>query len=204
MTERRSHMDLEDITLWNRARGGDTAAFAELFERHASTIYNYCFRRIGSWTTAEDLVSIVFLEAWRRRDTQLAPDKVLPWLYGVATNVIRNRRRSERRFAAAIRRLPRPSETPDFAGDVADRLDDQQRMRTVLALLATLSASEQDVIALCVWSGLSYEEAAAALAIPVGTVRSRLSRARLRLQELTALSGHEEDARETRQEAVEP
>ena len=56
-----------DSSLWSRAQTGDEQAFGILFERHAQTIYNYCFRRVGEWSAAEDLVSIVFLEAWRRR-----------------------------------------------------------------------------------------------------------------------------------------
>ena len=177
----RDDVECTDATLWARSRQGDADAFGLLFERHGRAIYNYCFRRIGNWSAAEDLVSIVFLEAWRRRAIQLPPDKVLPWLYGVATNVLRNRRRSEYRFAAAIRRVPRPCPTPDFADDADARLDDERRIAGVLALVSQLPKREQEVLALCGWSGLSYEEAAFALAIPVGTVRSRLSRARARL-----------------------
>jgi DNA-directed RNA polymerase specialized sigma24 family protein len=73
---------------------------------HARVIYNYCFRRIGNWATAEDLLSVVFLEAWRRRDKELPPDKVLPWLFGIATNVVLNRQRSERRYLGALARMP--------------------------------------------------------------------------------------------------
>jgi Sigma-70 region 2 len=91
-----------DDLLWWSARNGDAEAFATLFERHAKAIYNYCFRRIGDWSAAEDLLSVVFLEAWRRRDKELPPGKVLPWLYGIATNVVRNRRRSERRYRMAL------------------------------------------------------------------------------------------------------
>jgi RNA polymerase sigma-70 factor (ECF subfamily) len=90
-------VDPDDSVLWSRARTGDSDAFGMLFERHARTIYNYCFRRVANWDTAEDLVSIVFLEAWRRLDKPLPSGKELPWLYGIATNVIRNRRRAERR-----------------------------------------------------------------------------------------------------------
>ena len=91
-------MEPDDSILWARSRAGDADAFGLLFERHAKAIYNYCFRRLGDWAAAEDMLSIVFLEAWRRRDKELPPDKVLPWLYGIATNVVRNRRRSERRL----------------------------------------------------------------------------------------------------------
>jgi len=94
----REEMELDDSVLWARSARGDADAFTVLFERHADEIYNYCFRRIGEWSVAEDVLSIVFLEAWRRRDKELPPGKVLPWLYGIATNVVRNRRRSELRL----------------------------------------------------------------------------------------------------------
>ena len=111
-------MEPSDASLWARSRAGDTEAFALLFERHATAIYNYCFRRLGDWTTAEDMLSVVFLEAWRRREKELPEDKVLPWLYGIATNVIRNQRRSERRFAAALRRMPSPPPEATFTDGV--------------------------------------------------------------------------------------
>jgi RNA polymerase sigma factor (sigma-70 family) len=182
-----------DTTLWARARSGDADAFGMLFDRHAQAIYNYCFRRTGNSTIAEDLLSIVFLEAWRRRDKGLEPGKVLPWLYGIATNVIRNERRSQRRYAAALRRLPANPFEPSFTESVDDRLDDQRQMQELLGYVTQLPRGEQDVLALCGWSGLSYAEAALALGIPVGTVRSRLFSARKHLRELRLVTGHEED-----------
>ena len=115
-----------DADLWARSRAGDRDAFGVLFERYARPIYNYCFRRVGSWATAEDMLSVVFLEAWRRRDKKLPPEKVLPWLYGIATNVVRNQRRSERRYAAALRRLPNIGPKPDFAEEPIERIDDER------------------------------------------------------------------------------
>ena len=134
-------VEVDDSVLWSRARSGDSEAFGMLFERHARTIYNYCFRRVGSWAVAEDLVSIVFLEAWRRVDKQLPSGKELPWLFGIATNVVRNRRRSERRYAAALRRVPQPSSEPSFADDSDERIDDEELMGRALALLGTTPPS---------------------------------------------------------------
>src|ERR1043165_7687516 len=83
--------ELTDAALWQRAAAGDTGAFGTIFERHATTVYNYCFRRTGNWAQAEELTAIVFLEAWRRRtQVQLERDEAIPWLLGVATNVLRN------------------------------------------------------------------------------------------------------------------
>jgi RNA polymerase sigma-70 factor, ECF subfamily len=119
---------------------------------------------------------------------------------GIATNVVRNRRRAERRHAAALKRVPQPSPDPSFADDSDERVDDEELMGHALALLARLPRREQEVFALCAWSELSYEDAAVALRIPVGTVWSRLSRARARLQELG--NGHEEGRMQVVKEAA--
>ncbi len=182
----------------------DPDAFAALFRLHSRAIYNYCFRRLADWRDAEDALSLVFLEAWRRRDKQLPPGKELPWLYGIATNVLRNRRRSERRFRAALARVPVASPEADFSDEAAERVDDERRMAQALVLLGQLSARDQDVFVLCAWQGLSYEDAALALAVPVGTVRSRLSRARERIVELDSGSGHEQDDTAVLEEAARP
>jgi len=75
---------------------------------------------------------------------------------------------------------------PDFADDLAGRIDDAARLKAVRSAMARLRRGEQEVLALCVWSGLDYAAAAEALGVPVGTVRSRLSRARARLAKLAA------------------
>lgn len=172
----------DDRELWSAVARGDADAFGRLFERHGRSVYNYCFRRTGNWARAEDLTSVVFLECWRRRDVTLEGETVLPWLLGIATNVCRSQRRSLVRYQAALKRLPLPETTFEFADETLERLEDERRMRAVLSLVSHLPKREQDVLALCVWAGLSYEEAAAALEIPVGTVRSRLARARARLR----------------------
>lgn len=177
-----------DGELWSAVGQGDADAFGLLFERHGRSIYNYCFRRTGDWAQAQDLTSVVFLECWRRRDIELAGDKVLPWLFGIATNVCRRRRRSVARYRAALRRLPPPERPLEFADETVERLADARRMGALLSFVSHLPNREQDVLALCIWAGLSYEDAATALEIPVGTVRSRLARARARLRAQAA--GH--------------
>jgi RNA polymerase sigma factor (sigma-70 family) len=179
-------MAIGDGELWRSARGGDAEAFGELFERHAPFIHRYCFRRTGDWTRAEDLTSITFLEAWRRRDITLAPDRVLPWLVGIATNVLRNDRRALRRYAAALARVPDRGVELDFADDAGERVRCEDETRALLRALRSLPRRERDALALVVWEGLSHADAAFALGVPEQTVRSRLFRARRRLRKHAA------------------
>jgi RNA polymerase sigma factor (sigma-70 family) len=173
---------MSDTELRRAAWSRDEAAFAELFDRHARAVYGYCFRRTADWAAAEDLTSIVFLEAWRKRATaDLGGVDVRSWLFGVATNVLRNQRRSRRRYRHAIARLPKLDVEQDFADDLSERLGAQQRMRLLLAEIGRLPREQQEVLFL--WaSALSTAEIAAALGVAEGTVRTRLFRARRRFR----------------------
>jgi RNA polymerase sigma-70 factor (ECF subfamily) len=184
VTSGRRPLPATDESLLRASAGGDERAFSELYERHARAIYNYLFRRLADWSEAEDLTAVVFLEAFRRRrEVVVLEGKLLPWLYGIATNVLRNRRRALWRHRDLVARLAgRPGDA--VAPDAAARAEATAQMRSVLERIAVLPRSQQDVIALCIWSGVTYEEAAVALGVPVGTVRSRLSRARAALVEL--------------------
>jgi RNA polymerase sigma factor (sigma-70 family) len=181
---------LTDRELWRRAAAGESEAFGELYDRHASAIYNYCFRRCADWALAEDLTATVFLEAWRKRRGVVfdREDAVLPWLYAVAGNVVRNELRRHRRLARFLGAL---AGGQPAGRDIAERVVDEEQMRSVLVAVRELPRREQDVLALCVFADLSYEQAALALGVPIGTVRSRLARARSRLGELSPETGHE-------------
>ncbi len=182
-------MDVSDDDLVEQLRSGDPESLAILFDEHADRIYNFCFRRTASWALAEDAMSAVFLEVWRIRDRATTHDgAVLPWLYGVATNVCRNASRAHRRQLALVARLPDATPSLDHADGVAERVDDERRMARLVAAMRQLSPRDQQVLTLVAWDGLTYEQAAAALDVPVGTVRSRLSRSRQRLTEILAHS----------------
>jgi RNA polymerase sigma factor (sigma-70 family) len=171
-----------DMELWERATRHDGGAFGQLFERHSQAIYNHCFRRTASWSSAEELTSIVWAEAWRRRkDVRLHSESILPWLLAVANNCLRNYQRSQRRHQKLLAKLPHVK-IDDFAEDSVNRLDDERRMAAVLSVLSELRVEDQEVIALCDWAGLSYAEVAEVIGVPIGTVRSRLSRAHGRLR----------------------
>ncbi|MEU7467010.1 RNA polymerase sigma factor [Streptomyces sp. NPDC044984] len=171
-----------DTNLRRRIRAGDHDAFGDLFDAYARSVYNHAYRLTGDWATAEEAVSLTFLDAWRLR-ARLDEEggSLRPWLLGITTNVVRNTRRAARRHAAAVARLPRDETVRDFADEVAGRLDDAAQLALVHTALAELRRPEREVLALCVWSGLDYAAAAEALGVPVGTVRSRLSRARKKL-----------------------
>ncbi len=169
-----------------RLRAGDPDAFRELFAAHAQLVYGYAARATGDLSLAEDVVSLTFLEAWRLRGRlRDEGDSPRPWLMGIAVNVLRNTTRAKRRYARAMARLPPREPLPDLADDVVGRMADAERLVAARRALERLRPAHREVFMLCVWSGLGYEEAAAALGVRVGTVRSRLSRARDRLRRLT-------------------
>jgi RNA polymerase sigma-70 factor (ECF subfamily) len=158
----------------------EPSAFGVIFERHFAVIHGYLRRRLDR-QLADELASQTFLVAFDRR-AGFDPRRVdsRPWLFGIATNLARNHRRREIRELTAIARL-----TPDpvIGVDGVESRIDAERMRGLLAqALADLPAGEADVLLLLVWAELDQIEIADALSIPVGTVKSRLARARGRLQ----------------------
>ncbi|WP_037913542.1 RNA polymerase sigma factor [Actinacidiphila yeochonensis] len=168
-----------------RVREGDREAFAQLYEQFARAVYNHGLRLTGDWSTAEEVMSETFLAAWQARArVQEDGGTLLPWLLGIATHKADNARRGFRRRQGFLARQPQPDVQEDFAPETAGRIDDARRLRAVHAALCRLRRQEREVLALCVWGGLDYQQTAEALGIAVGTVRSRLSRARGRLAAL--------------------
>ncbi|WP_405463511.1 RNA polymerase sigma factor [Streptomyces anulatus] len=169
-----------------RIRAGDPDAFRELFRDHAQLVFRHAVRTTGDWSAAEDVVSLTFLEAWRLRGKlRDEGESPRPWLMGIAVNVLRNTGRAARRHERALARVPLRDVLPDFADELVGRITDSGELAAAKRAWGQLRRAEREVFALCVWSGLGYAEAAEALGVPVGTVRSRLSRARARLRKLT-------------------
>jgi RNA polymerase sigma-70 factor (ECF subfamily) len=152
--------------------------FAVLFDRYAADIHRYAARRLGAGA-ADDLVAETFLAAFRRRSSyDSGRPQARPWLYGIATTLIARQRRSEQRLYRALARTgldPLPEPIDD---QVVRRVAAQGQQRRLAAALAGLSPPDREVLLLVAWAGLSYEEIAEAVGVPVGTVRSRLHRAR--------------------------
>lgn len=152
--------------------------FSALFERYGRRIYDYAARRLGV-QAAEDIVSETFFVAFRNRGAyDTTRTLARPWLYGIATNLIARHRRVEERYYRTLERtgldpLPEP-----LAETVVRRVAAEIEERRLAGVMAELHRRDRDVLLLIAWADLTYEEVAAALDVPVGTVRSRLNRAR--------------------------
>jgi len=154
-------------------------AFAAIFERHYADVHRYLARRIGSHG-ADDLAAATFTTAFAQR-RRFVPqhDSARPWLFGIATKLLLGERRRERRMLQRIARLAaqeRPSLGAVYPGP--DGLDGP-----LAAALRAMNPGRRDALLLLAWAELSYEEIAVALSLRVGTVRSRISRARRELRE---------------------
>jgi RNA polymerase sigma-70 factor (ECF subfamily) len=166
----------------------DPAEFAELYDRHAAAIHRYLLRRLGA-EVAEDLTADTFVSAFRSRSrfdaTQATGAR--PWLYGIASNLAGRHRRHEVRGLRALARTGIDPIAESWVEDADQRLEAQSTSRPLAQALAELSAPDRDVLLLVAWADLTYAETARALNVPVGTVRSRLHRARRKVR--AALSG---------------
>ena len=161
-------------------------AFGVIFDRHGSTLLRFLARRVDP-AEAEDLLGEVFRIAFERRSAfEQDRDSARPWLYGIAANVVAKHHRSEaRRFQAMARVSARRMLDEDPAERAVAAADAGAQWAQVMDAIGTLPEAERQVLLLFAWEELSYDEIALALGVPVGTVRSRLSRGRARLAALT-------------------
>jgi RNA polymerase sigma-70 factor (ECF subfamily) len=155
----------------------DPEAFTDIFDRHFAAVHRYIARRTGR-DTADDLAAQTFTLAFAHRGRYKDDlGTARPWLFGIATNLLRAEWRSNERRGVTVERLrdlAAPSSSPTAQGDAGtfgaedDPLD---------AALHGLAVEQREALLLHVWGELSYAEVATALGVPVGTVRSRISRA---------------------------
>ena len=175
---------MSDEELWQRAQAGDPAAFACLFDRYADTVYRYAMVRLHRRDWSEDVVSYVFAEAWRQRHRiELVDGTLRPWLLGVARNRANRIWRDQARRDDLARRSAL-EDAADHAEGVAARLDAGSDLTRVLDAIADLPDGPRDTLTLHVWGDLSHEQIAQEMGVSVGTVKSRLNRARSRLSPL--------------------
>ena len=151
-------------------------SFGQVFEAEVEPLHGYIARRLGS-SAADDLTAETFAIAYRRWEDLDPSRPVRPWLFGIASNLIRHHWRKERRM---LRAYARSGVDPVLTEDDAplERLEAQAARPAVAAALADLRHEEREVLFLHTWAELSDTEIADALSLPLGTVKSRLSRAR--------------------------
>lgn len=160
----------------------DPDRFSEIFERHAPAVAGYVRRRIGA-EGVDDVLNETFLVAFRRRASfETSSDSARPWLFGIATRLMRRHRAQE---AARWRAFEHASGAAETAGrddhDSDERLDASRAIRELAPRIAALSRKDRDTLLLYAWGDMTYEQVAASLGVPVGTVRSRLNRVRAKL-----------------------
>lgn len=157
--------------------------FAAIFDRHVDPVRRFVTRRLGSGR-ADDVVGEVFRIAFeQRRSFDTAASSALPWLYGIAANLVRREHRSHARWLAALQRADgRRDLSVDPLLDVAARVDAEAEREQLVTGLVALADADREVLLLVAWEQLAPTEAAAVLGIPAATARTRLHRARHQLR----------------------
>ncbi|GAA1630036.1 RNA polymerase sigma factor [Actinoplanes couchii] len=173
---------LSDGDLLWRSRG-EPECFAQLFDRYFAVLHGYAARRLGR-AGGDDVAAETMLVAFSRRMTfDPAKGTVKAWLFGIATNLIHGQQRDEIRGYRAYARAAADLAEPGHEDLATARAAASTARNRILAALADLSTGDRDALLLVVWGEMSHEEAAAALQVPVGTIGSRMHRARRRLRE---------------------
>lgn len=180
VTRSDSMSDSDDGEVIKRSQH-EPSEFAVIFDRHAADVYRFLARRVGGHL-ADDLTGQTMLLAFERRYTfDDRYTSCLPWLYGMANNLIRQHRRTQVRRDRALDRLRRNT-SAEHSGAVQSRFSAFAAAHTLRSAIARLSRKEHDILLLIAWEELSYEEVSLALQIPLGTVRSKIHRVRRKLR----------------------
>lgn len=158
------------------------AIFGELYDRHAAVIYRYAARRAGD-SAADDVTSETFLVAWEQLEAyDVDRDDARPWLFGIATNLLRRHHRAEAKVLKAAAKAASREAVGDDSDRVSARVDASVATGRIARTLKSMAATDRETLLLYAWADLTYEGIAAAMDVPVGTVRSRLNRARKTLR----------------------
>jgi RNA polymerase sigma-70 factor (ECF subfamily) len=180
-----------DAILWALARGGDAAAFGELFDRHRDRVFRSAVRSLDV-QEAEDAVAVTFLELWRRREAvRLVDGSLQPWLLATSHNVARNLARGRRRYRAFLARIPLDEAARSPEDITLDEAEEFERRRAAAAVLAALPHADAELLTLVTIEELSVAEVAKLLGISTDAAKQRISRARRRARGLAVTHGQE-------------
>jgi RNA polymerase sigma factor (sigma-70 family) len=170
-----------------RRSSKDPQAFAALYDKYSRAVYRYAATRAGD-SVAEDVMSQTFLVAYEDLEAfDQEWDDARPWLFGIATNLLRRHHRTEARRLRAFAKAAGRDSYEDGADRVAERLDAAAKSSNLAAAIKTLSTADRECLLLYAWADLTYEGIALATGVPVGTVRSRLNRARRIIRDAAGL-----------------
>lgn len=184
--------DVSDAWLIGAARD-DPSRFAPVFDRHFQAIYRFAARRLGS-EVGKDIAADTFVVALARlKSYDDSRESALSWLYGIASNLIRNHRRTERRRFRLLAKLSNERVSPGWSDDPDRVLSRTVVTRAVAQALGSLSSKEREALLLFVWAELPQAEIARLQQVAPATVRSRIFRARKELREHLARSGQDWD-----------
>lgn len=170
----------------SRAKNGDLTAFNELVVEHQTLVYNLCYRMLGQAQAAEDATQEAFVSAWRNIST-FRGEAFRPWLLRIAANLCRDELRRRGRRPSASLDTALEAGMPDPPDD--DPLPDDSLLTSELrgrlqAALLQLPEEQRTAIVLCDIEGLDYNEIATVMKTSLGTVKSRIARARLKMRDL--------------------
>lgn len=177
-----------DIDLVRATLSGDAKAYRALVERHERRMYRFLLKHVAQSDDAEDLAQETFLQAYRSLQSYRGDGQFTTWLFGIALNVARNH---HNRSSAPVRAGDPDDELEQLVASTGDPVDSAQRLallRAVQHAIAELPSEQRECVTLIAFEGLGYEDASRILGAPVGTIKSRLTRARARLAE--ALKDH--------------
>ncbi|MFJ5955878.1 RNA polymerase sigma factor [Paenarthrobacter sp. NPDC092416] len=194
-SQRSIHSVSTDSEIIRRSRDSP-AVFGELYDRHATAIYRYAARRAGDFA-AEDVTAETFLVAWEHLDSyDTSRDDARPWLFGIATNLLREHHRAEAKVLRTAAKSASREAIADDSDRIAAEVDAKIATGQIAQVLRDMAAIDRETLLLYAWADLTYEGIAQATGVPVGTVRSRLNRARqiiraqFNLERLTETENH--------------
>lgn len=174
----------DDVQLIDEALGGDSAAFGQLVTRYQDRLYNTLVHVVGSTDAAYDVVQDAFVQAYVKLETFERASAFYTWLYRIAVNLAISRRRRDKPHVSVEQARETLGHEPiDNAAPPGARLEQSERACQVQAALATLSEEHRAILILREVDGCSYEQISEILDLPIGTIRSRLHRARLQLRD---------------------